>query len=142
PLRVAGALGEDADPLADLGRAGLRDARDREAAARRLEDRGQDTDRRRLAGAVRAEDAEDLARVGLEAEIVDGDERPVAPFDASRLDRRVHGPRRGWANMKMPGFAPWTPAIQLPEVLVTWPWASSSAVFSPKYQTLPLASWV
>ena len=44
--------------------------------------------------------------------------------------------------MKIPGLAPWTPAVQLPVVFVTFPFLSSSAVLSPKYQTLPFASWV
>jgi hypothetical protein len=44
--------------------------------------------------------------------------------------------------MKMPRRAPSTPAVQLCSVLVTLPWASSSAVLSPKYQTLPAASWL
>ena len=37
---------------------------------------------------------------------------------------------------------PSTPVVQVPSVLVTWPFASSSAVFSPKYQTLPRESWL
>src|SRR5207248_2441880 len=55
PLRVAGALGADADPLPDHGRPRVRDAGDGERALRRLEDRRQHADRRRLAGAVAAE---------------------------------------------------------------------------------------
>ena len=72
----------------------VRDARDGEAPARRLEDRRQHPDRGRLAGAVRPEHAEDLAGLRLEAEILDGDERAVALLDASRLDRCAHAPRR------------------------------------------------
>ena len=44
--------------------------------------------------------------------------------------------------MKIPGFAPSTPAVQVPDVLLTLPFASSSAVCSPKYQTFPFASCV
>ena len=44
--------------------------------------------------------------------------------------------------MKTPGSAPATPAWKEPSVLVTRPWRSSSAVSSPKYQTLPQASWL
>ena len=42
----------------------------------------------------------------------------------------------------MPGFAPLTPVRQEPDVPVTRPWRSSSAVASPKYHTLPCASCV
>ena len=69
-------------------------AGDLEAPSRGSENRGQDADRGRLAGAVRAENAEDLARLGFEAEIGDGDERAVALLDAASLDRRAHEPLR------------------------------------------------
>src|SRR3954447_18853095 len=42
--------------------------------------------------------------------------------------------------MKTPAFAPSAPARQVPSRLVTLPAAFSSAVSSPKYQTLPRAS--
>ena len=42
--------------------------------------------------------------------------------------------------MKMPGPAPLTPDCQVPAVVVTLPAALYSAVFSPKYQTLPCLS--
>ena len=44
--------------------------------------------------------------------------------------------------MKMPGFAPLVPACHDPSVLITLPAGLSSAVASPKYQTLPWRSWV
>src|SRR5262245_21543528 len=44
--------------------------------------------------------------------------------------------------MKIPGLALSTPACHDPSVLVTRPRPSSSAVRSPKYQTLPAASCV
>src|SRR3954467_4980118 len=44
--------------------------------------------------------------------------------------------------MWSPGWAPRRPAAHVPSVLVTRPCASSSAVFSPKYQTLPWESWL
>src|SRR4029453_3610739 len=50
-------------------------------------------------------------------------------------------PGCGWACMNTPGWAPSTPAWKDPSVLTTWPWRSSSAVSSPKYQTLPQRSW-
>ena len=49
-------------------------------------------------------------------------------------------PTRGWAGMKTPACAPFTPACQLPSVLRTLPRGSSSAVASPRYQTLPARS--
>src|SRR4051812_39776280 len=42
----------------------------------------------------------------------------------------------------MPATAPSRPASQLPDVLFTLPERSSSAVRSPRYQTLPFASWL
>src|SRR3954454_16983509 len=42
----------------------------------------------------------------------------------------------------MPGRAPSAPAVHVPSVLVTCPFRSSSAVSSPRYQTLPWASWL
>ena len=49
-------------------------------------------------------------------------------------------PARGSAGITMPGRAPSTPASQDPSVLTTSP-SSYSAVSSPRYQTLPSASW-
>jgi hypothetical protein len=49
-------------------------------------------------------------------------------------------PTIGWAGMKMPALAPSTPASHEPSVDTTTP-SSSSFVSSPKYQTLPAASW-
>ena len=48
---------------------------------------------------------------------------------------------RGLAGMKMPPFAPSRPFRKEPSVLVTLPCAFSSAVFSPRYQTVPCLSW-
>src|SRR6266566_7353409 len=42
----------------------------------------------------------------------------------------------------MPGLAPLTPARHVPLVLVICPFLASSAVSSPKYQTLPCLSWL
>jgi two-component system OmpR family response regulator len=79
------------------------------------------------------------------------DDYLVKPFSFAELLARLRArvrrgeaerPGVGCVNMKMPGFAPWTPASQLPLVFLTCPCLSSSAVFSPKYQTRPRASWV
>ena len=44
-------------------------------------------DRRGLAGAVRAEEGDDFARVGVEAHTVDGDEAPVTNDEVSTSTR-------------------------------------------------------
>jgi hypothetical protein len=49
-------------------------------------------------------------------------------------------PTSGFAGMKMPGFAPFTPACQEPSVLVCSRLRFSSSVASPKYQTFPAMS--
>src|SRR5688572_16086487 len=68
-------LGEDADRRADLrvlpAQAETCDVR---GAGRRPDECAQEAQRRRLAGSVRTEEAEDLALVDLEVESVDGDE--------------------------------------------------------------------
>src|SRR5204863_37974 len=46
------------------------------------------------------------------------------------------------AQRLTPARAPSTPAVHVPSLLVTLRCASSSAVSSPKYQTLPFASWL
>src|SRR5512147_812136 len=43
--------------------------------------------------------------------------------------------------MKMPPFAPSRPAVNEPSVLITLPLEFSSAVASPRYQTVPDLSW-
>ena len=49
-------------------------------------------------------------------------------------------PTSGSAGMMMPGRAPSTPASKDPWRVVSAP-SSNSAVFSPRYQTLPAVSW-
>ena len=91
PGGVAGALGQNADPAADvpLSRAG--DPRHREAARRREENCRQHPDGGGLAGAVRAEHAQDAAFAEREAEPVHGDDGPVGARQPLCLDGR-HGP--------------------------------------------------
>ncbi len=74
-------------------------ARDRGAAAVREDEGGQDLDERRLARAVRAEQAEDAAAADLEIEPVEGghgapvegmeDKVPEAPEDGIPLDQAL-----------------------------------------------------
>src|SRR5262249_6785196 len=78
------------------------DAADRRGARGRREQSAQHPDRRRLAGAVAAEEAEDLAATDVERDVVDRDERAEAPRQTADLDRRATvqwrapgGPRPG-----------------------------------------------
>ena len=77
PVGVAGTLGQHADPPADVRGTRMRDSRDDERSARRCQDGGEDADGRRLPGAVRAENAEDLAPLDREGEVFDRDEIAV-----------------------------------------------------------------
>src|SRR5690606_16963205 len=90
----AEALGHVADTLFDALRL-ARDvvADDGSAPARRLEDAAQHADRRRLAGAVRAEDAEDLSLGHAQRDVAHGHEVAEAPTEVLRLDHDpvVHG---------------------------------------------------
>jgi len=92
------ALGEDAGALADVGGAGLRvEAEHLDGPARRPDEIEQDVDGRRLARAVRAEEAEDLAALDGQIEVVHGRLVAEALGQARRLDGR-HGqppPGRG-----------------------------------------------
>ena len=88
--RIAGALGENTDETADLSRPCVRQPSDRERPLRRGQDRRQDPDRRRLAGTVRAEYAEDLTGARGKGQVVNGGERPVPLTDAVCLDGHAH----------------------------------------------------
>ena len=67
-----------------------------DAAGGRRQQAGQHPDRRRLAGAVRAEEAEDAAAGDVEADRVDGGEAAEPPRHAAhRDDRPAVGRRRG-----------------------------------------------
>src|SRR5690606_6464277 len=84
------AVGDEAE-LA-LGRDGIGDevhAGDADAAARRLEDAGHHAQRRRLAGAVGAEEAEELATRHDEVDALHGGEIAVALHELVDLDHRV-----------------------------------------------------
>ena len=73
---VRAALGDVADALADAGRLAAQvRPRDRRLAAGRGEQRREHPQRRRLAGAVRAEEAEDLAGRDREVDAADGLDR-------------------------------------------------------------------
>ena len=63
-------------------------AEQRRRPSRRRQQAGQHLHRRRLAAAVRAEEAEDLAALDAEAHVVDGGEVAEALRQAVRLDRR------------------------------------------------------
>ena len=63
---------------------------DAHGAARRLEQRRQHLDRRRLAGAVRAEEREDLAGLDLERHVVDGADGFVGLRVAEDLAQALH----------------------------------------------------
>src|SRR5436190_1490768 len=74
------ALGHVADaPLDAFGVAAHVDAADGRGPARRLEQSAQHANRRRLARAVRAEEAEDLSLADVERQMIDGDEVAEAP---------------------------------------------------------------
>ena len=84
------ALGQIADRLSHTERV------DPEVAAVHLrgaggggDEAGQDLHRRRLAGPVRAEEAEDFALAQLEARVLEGDEAPVLLAEAFGLDHDV-----------------------------------------------------
>src|SRR5690606_4397035 len=92
-LVEAEALGHVADALLDA----LRLAHDvvtddGSAPARRLQDAAEHADGRRFAGAVRAEDAEDLAAAHAERDVAHGDEIAEATLEVLRFDDDVvHG---------------------------------------------------
>ena len=83
-----GRLGQDPDPGADLlGMLGDVEAVHRGAPLARLDQRGEQPDRRRLARAVGAEQAEDLATEHLEIHVPD---RPQLPELAAQTGRPEH----------------------------------------------------
>ena len=90
PFGVAGALGQDTDPLPDVHGARAGDARYGERSPRRREDRREHADRARLSGAVLTEHAEDLTSLDGECQIFDRDETAVFLAYASRFDCRAH----------------------------------------------------
>ena len=84
-------LEHDADPLAPVAAGALRvDAEDGDAAAVALAVALEDLDRRRLAGAVRAEQAEDLALLDLEADAANGLDLAVRLAQVADGDGRRH----------------------------------------------------
>src|SRR5262249_35464480 len=92
-----GRLEDDADPLAPLAaRAAGVDAEDGHVAGVALPVTLEDLDRRRLACAVRAEQAEDLAGADLEAHSLQRDVRAVRLAEGAHLD----GERRRGARLR------------------------------------------
>src|SRR4029079_19225966 len=86
----ADAVGQVADPPLDLERLASRSERDHASlSVGRLGQPEEHEDRRRLAGAVLPEQAEDLAGLDLEIEVVDGDEIAVLLGQTAGPDRRA-----------------------------------------------------
>jgi hypothetical protein len=85
--------------LASLSRVG---AGDRRFAGARRDQRGQHAQRRRLAGAVRAEEAEDLAFADAEVDAAHGFDGAALGAErlpeVMRLDDRRHEDRAGWGR--------------------------------------------
>jgi hypothetical protein len=78
-------------------------AEERRAARRHRQRAGQQVEHRRLAGAVRADQADDLARIDVEADVVDGDQpaealgRVAHRQDARAAGRELAARQRGGA---------------------------------------------
>src|SRR6059036_3496169 len=94
------------DPLLDLlGRDGDVESRDQRRPGGRLEQPAQHADRRRLAGAVRTEQAEDFARLDAEGEGIDRGERAEAPREVAGLDGGLNHGSSGISTVTgMPAF--------------------------------------
>src|SRR5204862_3317448 len=88
----AGVLEHDAEALADFGlvRGGVQ-AVELERATRGAQQRGEHLDGRRLAGAVGAEEREDLAGLDVEGDVVDGGDGAERPDDVLDADDGVSG---------------------------------------------------
>ena len=85
----AALLGQEADPAAQLAPVGL--AQHLQPAGGRGDEAEHHPQRRGLAGAVRAEEAEDGASLHLEREVAHGGESAVALGHPFQLERSVHG---------------------------------------------------
>src|SRR6185503_2292945 len=97
------ALRHVADALLDAFRVAADvDAADGRGAARRRQQAAQHPNRRRLAGAVRAKEAENLALGDVEREVIDGEE--VAELARQFADGdRVHEPTRNGVIVRARG---------------------------------------
>ena len=101
-VRVDGlALGDEPDVAVHLGSAPGGRALDEDAAGRRCEEAGHQVQERRLAGAVRAEQA-GHARAEPERDVVDGHDVPVPARDVVELERRGRA-RRGRGRRRRGG---------------------------------------
>jgi hypothetical protein len=87
PLLEAEVLGQVADPPAG-GRLARRPAEDQGLAAAGPDQAEQDLHGRGLAGPVGPEEAEDLAGLDAQGQVVEGDPGPVGLAQAGRGDRR------------------------------------------------------
>ena len=104
-LVEADRVGQVADPALDLARLpGRVEAHDGCLAVGRLGQPEQHQDRRRLARAVLPEQPEDLARVDLEVEPVDGRQRPVLLGQPARPDDRLGTIRVGGSGGVVSGL--------------------------------------
>src|SRR5207245_6751130 len=105
-LVYADLLSHVADPLLDLlGRDGDVESRDQRRPGGRLEQPAQHADRRRLAGAVGPEQAEDFARLDAEGEGVDRGERAEGPRGVAGLDGGLRQASSGSSTVTaMPAF--------------------------------------
>ena len=91
-------------PAHDLGFARHRMAEHRHRAARRHQEPAEHADRRRLAGAVRAEEAVDLRVRNVEVDAGDGPGRAEPAREVARADRNAHGPARSSASVTSTGM--------------------------------------
>ncbi len=94
PRLVAEQLGQVADATPRRAVA-ERPAEDRPVALGRPREAEQQLDRRRLAGAVRAEQAEHLAAVDAQVEGIEGDRRAVGLAEAADVDGGIGHGRAG-----------------------------------------------
>src|SRR5207249_2906211 len=98
-----GVLKNETDARADRRRVVVDvDARHASGARRRAHQRAQDVDRRRLAGAVRAEEAEDLSRLNVQVDASHGLDRAEALGEVVDRDDRLVA-HAGWTFPTFPG---------------------------------------
>ena len=93
---------------------------------RRLEEAHHHADRRRLAGAVAPEEAEDAARLDLEAQVVDGHERTVRLPQPLEPD---HVPASAVAN-DSPPTSPARPRCRSGPPSMSFTWVASTGIWS------------
>src|SRR5260221_11354556 len=123
-----------ADPPLDRDRVAVRvEAEDRARATRRVAQAHEQLDRRRFAGAVRTEEAEDLALVHVEVDIEDPVSRAVVLGQLVGVDRDRHGRLLSRMRLMSAGSSSRRSSIWLPTVVSwrrAWP-AGATAAPSP-----------